>query len=89
MAVLDPNLNRPVYTDGLAERTCLFPIHNVTTGDSLDVSASLSSVKIAVFLSTTASVKGIPTINGTVVTITTAGLSADAGYLLVWGSAAS
>lgn len=89
MAVLDPNLNRPVYIDGNSERTVLYPVHNVTTGDTIDVSGQLSSVKVAIFMATTTGQKGIPTIAGTVVTLSPTGLAADAGYLLVFGSAAS
>lgn len=77
-----------VYESGVAERTALYSVRNVTTGDTLDVSADFSSPKQAIFLGTTASVKGLGTIAGSVVTIPTAGLANDAGYLLVYGSAA-
>jgi hypothetical protein len=77
-----------VYVDGATDRTALYTVRNVTTGDTLDVSGTFSAPKQAIFLGTTAQVKGVCTISGSVVTIPTSGLSADAGFLMVWGGAA-
>lgn len=77
-----------VYSNGNAERTALYAIRNVTTGDTLDAVGEFSVPKQAIFLGTTVGQKGVCTISGTVVTVSTTGLAGDAGYLLVYGSAA-
>lgn len=77
-----------VYESGSAERVVLYAIRNVTTNDTLDVGAEFSAPKQAIFLGTTTGVKGLGTIAGTVVTIPAGTLANDAGYLLVFGSAA-
>jgi hypothetical protein len=88
MAALDPTKNGAVYMDGRAERTVLYAVKNVNTNDTIDLAAEFTVPKVAVFLSTTGQQKGVCTIAGTVITIPTASLTGEAGYLLVWGSAA-
>lgn len=72
------------WSDGLAARTALFALRNVTSADTADVSSYFSEVKQAVVLATTIEGVGAASVSGTVITIP-AGLEEDAGFLLVWG----
>lgn len=84
MAIL--TLVTPVYSSGNAEKTALYAVRNVTTGDSVDVGGDFSAPKLAVFICTTAGKKDVCSIVGTTCQISTLNLSGDAGYLLVYGS---
>jgi hypothetical protein len=86
MAVIDLGKCTIQWSNGVADKTNLYAIRGVNTGDSIDLGADFVAPKIALFLSTTTSQKGVCTIAGTVITIPTANLAGDAGYLLVWGS---
>lgn len=76
-----------VYAEGVADRLCLYAMRKVTTGDTFDLVADFSVPKQAIVLGTTTQMAFTAGIAGTVITIP-AGLSADAGWLLVWGASA-
>jgi hypothetical protein len=76
-----------IWDEGLSDRTVLYALRNVTAGDTIDVSADLNVVKRSVVLGTTVSVAISASQTGTMVTIP-AGMTADAGWLLAWGSKA-
>lgn len=90
MAVLDPNKNAALMLrQGLADCVVLLALRNVTTGDTLDVGPNaanqLQTVKRAVVMGVSVFVEIAASVSGTVVTMPS-GLSADDGYLLLWGS---
>jgi hypothetical protein len=87
MAAIDPSKCTIQWSNGVADKTNLYAIRGVNTGDSIDLGADFVAPKMALFLSTTTGQKGVCTLAGTVVTIPTANLTIDAGFLLVWGSA--
>lgn len=73
------------FSDGKAERMCVFSFKDVTAGDTADLNGYFKIVKRAVALSSTADHSGsIGTINGTVITIP-AGPSRDAVWMMVIG----
>jgi hypothetical protein len=88
MAALDPPRYPKQWQDGLAERTALYALRNITTGDTVDLAQDFTVVKRAVLLGTTVAgaVAAVASAN-TIITIP-AGVSADAGYLLAFGVAA-
>jgi hypothetical protein len=78
-----------VWSDGAADLAALYRVSRVTAGDTVDIGPSGASpdfqlVKQAAMLATTISGTAACSVSGTVITFP-AGLSADAGYLLVWG----
>ena len=79
----------PVFQAGTADRIILVGLRNVTTGDTLDLGNTgmglLSVINRVVVISVTSFVEIAGSFAGTVVTMP-GGLSADAGYLLAWGS---
>jgi hypothetical protein len=79
----------PVFQAGAADRVILVGLRGVTTGDTLDLGATgmglLSVINRVVIISVTSFVEIAGQWAGTVVTMP-GGLSADAGYLLAWGS---
>lgn len=77
-----------LYSDGDASRAGLFALRNVTTADTIDVANWFSKVTFAAFISQTNTVSGLPAVAGTVLTFGMAGLTKDAGLLLVLGGAA-
>jgi hypothetical protein len=89
MAVLSGANAVTVYQSGFADKVALIALRNVTTGDTLDVGGSginiLQVVNRAVVIGITVFVEIAASWSGTVVTMPT-GLSADAAYLLAWGS---
>jgi hypothetical protein len=90
MAVLDPAKNASVvYRDGHADSVVLIALRNVSTDDTLDVGPSgmnlLQVINRGVCISVTSFVEISATRAGTVVTMP-AGLTTDAGFLLLWGS---
>lgn len=88
MATLTSSNIARQFIDGLTDRTALYAMRKVTSGDTIDLSSDFSVVKQAVILGTTvAGSEAVSTISGTVVTIP-AGLSNDAGWMLVWGASA-
>lgn len=75
------------WQDGQSERTALYALRNVNTGDTVELADQFSVVKRAVILGTTlAGSAVVSTIATSVVTIP--GGSSDAAYLLVFGVAA-
>lgn len=90
MAVLSPTLNTALMLrSGSADCIVLLSLRNVNTGDTLDVGSSgsnlLQVINRAVVISVTSFVEIAASFTGTVITMPS-GLSADAGYLLMWGS---
>lgn len=81
---LTPNHYPRQWEDGAADKTALYALRGVTTGDTVDVGGDFMTVKQAIVLSTTTPLAFTAAIAGAVLTMP-AGLSADAGYLLVWG----
>jgi len=75
------------YSDGTADRLCLYAMRKVTTGDTVDLAADFSSPKQAIVLGVTTQMAFTAAISGTVLTIP-AGLAGDAGWMMVWGSSA-
>jgi hypothetical protein len=76
-----------VYSDGKADVLVLYALRNVTTGDTFVSSSDFLSVKQAIVLGTTTNMAFVAGIQGTTLTIP-AGLSGDAGWMLVWGASA-
>jgi hypothetical protein len=76
-----------MYTDGMADRLCVYAMRHVTTADTVDLAADFSAPKTAIVLGTTTVMAFTAAISGTVLTIP-AGLSADGGWLMVWGASA-
>jgi hypothetical protein len=92
MAVLSGANAVAVYQSGMADKTALIALRNVTTGDTLDLGPSginvLQVINRAVVIGVTAFAEIAASWSGTVVTMPS-GLSTDAGYLLAWGSGVS
>jgi hypothetical protein len=89
MAVIGAGQITVVWSDNAADRAVLYKVSKVTAGDTVDigptgVSADFQLVKQAAFLATTIAGTASCSVSGTVVTMP-AGLSNDAGYMLVWG----
>lgn len=76
-----------IWDDGTADRVVVYALRNVTSGDTFDAAADLSVVERAVVLGTTVSVAIATSQTGTVITMPT-GLTADAAWMLAWGSRA-
>jgi len=75
---------RQEWSDGEAERTVLYALRGVSTGDTVDLSPDFSPVKRAVLLGVTVAGAVVASNAGNVITIP-AGVSSDAAYLLVFG----
>lgn len=86
MAALTSQNVVQVFSNGLSDRIVLYALRDITSGDTYTM-PEFTAAKQAVAMGTT--VAGVETcsISGTTVTMP-AGLSADAGYLLVWGASA-
>jgi hypothetical protein len=91
MATLGIAQYEVVYRDGHADRVGLVALKNVSAGDTLELGATganlLSVITRAAVVGVTSFVEIAASWTGTVVTMPS-GLSADAAYLLVWGSGA-
>lgn len=91
MAVLSQSQYVVIYRSGAADAVVLVALRNVTAGDTLDVGASganvMQVINRAAVLGVTSFVEIAASWAGTVVTMPS-GLSADAAYLLLWGSGA-
>jgi hypothetical protein len=86
MAALTNDMYPLLFQDGRSARVALYALLNVTTGDTVDLSAMFFVVKRAVILGTTLQGTAVvTTITGTIVTIP-AGAN-DAGVLLAYGVA--
>lgn len=75
------------WQDGQADRTALYALRNVNTGDTADLSEDFTVLKRGIILGTTVAGQATASVSGTTVTMP-AGLVNDAGYLLVFGCAA-
>lgn len=89
MAALTAQQVHKQWTNGAADLAVLYEVSRVTAGDTVDIGPSgvlpdFQLVKQAAMLATTISGTAACSVSGTVVTFP-AGLSSDAGYLLVWG----
>ena len=89
MAAVTAGQIRAVYSSDSPDRTVLYKISKVTAADTVDlgpsgVSADFQLVKQATMLATTIAGTAVCSVSGTTVTMP-AGLTNDAGYLLVWG----
>jgi hypothetical protein len=88
VAVLTPAQVVKVYGSGDADRVVLYALRKVTSADTIDLSADFSSPKQAFIMGATViGTAAVSTITGTVLTLP-AGLSNDAGWMLVWGASA-
>lgn len=89
MAELPLNRFPLKWMSGDSERTAVYAILDVTSGDVMGVHEQFSIVKRAVAIGTTAaSAGGNMSISGTTITMP-AGASRDAAYMLVFGAAAA
>jgi hypothetical protein len=88
MAIL--NLNRfPLqWSTGVAEKTAVYALLDVTAGDVLGVHEQFSIVKRAVVIGTTVAAAASMSVSGTDVTVP-AGANRDAGFMMVFGAAAA
>lgn len=85
MAVLGPGQISLEFSDGKAERMCVFSLKDVTAADTVDLNGYFKVVKRAVAASATDTHTGsISTISGTTITIP-AGPNRDAVWLMVVG----
>ncbi len=86
MAALTSDQIRRVFSDDGPRRWCLFALLNVTTGDTVDMSALnyYRKVNQAMIMGCTVTGTVTATPSGASITIP-AGLAGDSGYLLVDG----
>lgn len=75
------------WSDGQADRSALYALRNVTTGDTADLSEQFTILKRAIIMGTTVAGTAVANVSGTTVTMPN-GLANDAGFLLVFGCAA-
>lgn len=76
------------WANGVSDKTALYAVKDVTSGDTINLSPDFSLCVLAAFLGITSNqVLLAPAASGTVVTIP-AGLATEAGYLLVYGESA-
>jgi hypothetical protein len=87
MAVLTSQQVHLVWSDGFADKACLYALRKVTTGDTFDMVNDLQLALQAVVLGITTQGSIAASVSGTVVTMP-AGITNAAGYLLVWGVSA-
>ncbi len=86
MAVLtQPRNFVPLYVNGSPDTVVLFGLKNVTAGDTADIALWLQIINRAAVIGVISFVEIAASWSGTVVTMP-GGLSADTGYLLVWGA---
>ena len=87
MATLDNTNVALLWQEGRSDKAALYALRYVTTGDAYDLSPDFKGPRVAAVVGTTVAGSEAAVLTGTIVTIP-AGLSADAGYLLVWGVSA-
>jgi hypothetical protein len=78
-----------VWSDDAADRTAVYKVSKVTAGDTVDLGPTgvvpdYQLVKQAAMIATTVAGTAACSVSGTVITIP-AGLTNDAGYIIVWG----
>lgn len=89
MAVLTGDQIQLEYSDGKAERTCLFALKGVTATDTVQLNGYFKVVKRAVAISATDIHSGsITTITSSTIITIPAGPSSDAIWVLVVGASA-
>lgn len=79
-----------VYSEGDMRKTVLYRLKNVTTGDTVDVSADFSKITVACVVPISVNIPNFPTTPtwvGTVITVPQIGLANEAMYLMVSGGA--
>lgn len=86
MAALISQQYAKQWQDGQAERSALYALRNVSTGDTADLTEDFTILKRAIVLGVTAAGSAAASVSGTTVTMPN-GLTADAGYLLAFGCA--
>lgn len=87
MALLAANQIRKVHQDGNTDAMILFSVSKCNTSDTVDVSTWFLDAKLATVLwTTTAKRDALATPASNIVTLSTASLANDAGWLMVWGS---
>jgi hypothetical protein len=79
---------RSVWQTDAADRHAVIQLTGFSTGDTADLVLWFSAVKLAILASATGQKAGTQTVAGTLVTLSTTGLSGDSGYLLCWGAIA-
>jgi hypothetical protein len=89
MAALTAAQVSRVWSDDAADRTAVYKVSNVSSGDTVDLGPTgavpdYQLVKRCAMVATTVSGTAACSVSGTTVTFP-AGLSADAGYIMVWG----
>lgn len=84
MAVLSQDKVVRQWSSGDAEKTAVYALKRVTTGDTIDLVADFSELKRAVAVGTTVAGQAVVTVAGTVATMP-AGLANDAGFMMVYG----
>lgn len=84
MAVLTEQRVVRQWSSGDAEKTAVYALRRVTSGDTIDLAADFSELKRAVAVGTTVAGQAVVNVAGTVATMP-AGLANDAGFLLVYG----
>jgi hypothetical protein len=86
MAVLDPNRFPLMWQDGQSDRTALYALRDVTTGDTCDLAQQFTILKRGALVGTTVAGAVAASVSGTTVTIPS-GVNRDGAYLLVFGVA--
>jgi hypothetical protein len=75
------------WANGVSDKCALYAVTDVSTGDTISLAPDFSVCNQVAFLGVTPNqVLEAPSIAGTVVTMP-AGLTAEAGYMLVYGEA--
>lgn len=88
MAELPLNRFPLQWMSGVAERTAVYAILDVTAGDTMGVHEQFTIVKRAVVIGTTVAAAASMSVSGTTITIP-AGANRDAGFMMVFGAAAA
>jgi len=86
MAALDPTRYPLMWMDGQSDRSALYALRDISTGDTCDLEAQFNILKRGALVGTTVAGAVSASVSGTVVTIP-AGVSRDGAYLLVFGVA--
>ncbi len=86
MAALETNRYPLMWQDGQSDRSALYALRDVTSGDTCDLTEQFNIVKRGALVGTTVAGAVSASVSGTTVTIP-AGVNRDAAYLLVFGVA--
>lgn len=88
MVALDPTRYPLMWQNGESERTALYALRDVTTGDTVDLAQQFTILKRGALVGTTVAGSVTASVSGTTVTIP-AGVNRDGAYVLVFGVAAA